>query len=205
MEFNEFQEKSKRTWRFDVSQNTQLTNAALGLIGESAEVSEHIKKVVFHGHELDRSKIAEELGDVLYYVATLASVVGVELDAVAQGNVDKLWRRYPHGFRSEDSVGREDETKSVDTVRHQPLVLHVYGQEDSHEPAKIVGNKDALVALWEMLTVIVQKQWAESSTAEFFAADGEGYLLTIELNNDDWQSEKWQKMASPYMRDSEDH
>lgn len=89
--------------------------------------------------------------------------------------------------------------------RQQPLVLHVYGQQDSHEPVKIVGNKGALEALWEMLTVIVQQQWDESSTDEFFTADGEGYLLTIELNDDDWQSETWQKMALPYKGDSEGH
>jgi len=86
-----------------------FANKALGLCGEAGEVAELLKKHLYHGHPLDREKLRNELGDVLWYVATLASDLGIPLSDVASGNVDKLRRRYPEGFSVERSVNRGEE------------------------------------------------------------------------------------------------
>lgn len=86
-----------------------LANAGLGLTGEAGEVADIIKKHLYQGHDLPRDKIVEELGDLMWYVSLTASLIGVDLKAVMQANIEKLWRRYPNGFRPEDSVHREDE------------------------------------------------------------------------------------------------
>lgn len=85
-----------------------MLNGALGLVGESGEVSEQIKKHIFHGHEIDHHKLLSELGDVLWYLTILASTIGHTLDEVMKLNVDKLSKRYPEGFSSEDSINRTD-------------------------------------------------------------------------------------------------
>ena len=85
-----------------------LANKALGLCGEAGEVAELLKKHLYHGHPLDREKLRNELGDVLWYVATLASDLGIPLSDVASANVDKLRRRYPEGFSVERSVNRDE-------------------------------------------------------------------------------------------------
>lgn len=79
---------------------------ALGIAGEAGEVADLIKKHIGHGHELDKSKLVRELGDVLWYVAGLATVLGVPLSEVAQVNISKLSKRYPNGFSSEASKNR---------------------------------------------------------------------------------------------------
>ena len=86
-----------------------LANAGLGLTGEAGEVANIIKKHLYQGHDLSRGKIVEELGDLMWYVALTASLIGVDLSEVMEKNIEKLWRRYPNGFRPEDSVHREDE------------------------------------------------------------------------------------------------
>lgn len=86
-----------------------LANAGLGLTGEAGEVADIIKKHLYQGHGLPKDKIVEELGDLMWYVALTASLIGVDLKEVMQANIEKLWRRYPNGFRPEDSVHREDE------------------------------------------------------------------------------------------------
>jgi len=87
----------------------QLANAALGLAGEAGEVADAIKKHLFHGRPLDRDAVVRELGDCLWYVATMAAAIGASLDEVGATNVDKLRRRYPDGFSSEASLRRADQ------------------------------------------------------------------------------------------------
>jgi NTP pyrophosphatase (non-canonical NTP hydrolase) len=81
---------------------------AIGLAGEAGEVAELVKKGVFHRHGLDQARLANELGDVLWYAAGLCTVLGLDLGEVMQANIDKLRRRYPNGFSSADSQNRVD-------------------------------------------------------------------------------------------------
>ena len=86
--------------------DSRIEVLALGVAGEAGEVADQVKKHVGHGHALDRDKLADELGDVLWYVAVMAERIGVPLDEVMARNVDKLRRRYPEGFSTERSINR---------------------------------------------------------------------------------------------------
>ena len=81
---------------------------AIGLAGEAGEVSELVKKGVFHQHGLDREKMAKELGDCLWYIAALATTLDLDLGGLMTANIEKLKERYPNGFSSADSVNRVD-------------------------------------------------------------------------------------------------
>lgn len=83
---------------------------ALGVAGEAGEVADIVKKAFGHGQPLDFDHLAEELGDVLFYVAALADAAGASLSDVANFNVEKLRRRYPDGFSTERSMNREGES-----------------------------------------------------------------------------------------------
>ena len=73
----------------------------LGITGEAGEVSDKIKKLIrdkgYKGgwieSDKDREDIALELGDVLWYVATLAHDIGFTLEQVAMLNYFKLQKR----------------------------------------------------------------------------------------------------------------
>lgn len=69
--------------------------AALGLNGESGEVSEHIKKHLLHGKPLDVDKVKDELSDVLWYLFHSFNVFGLTFEEVATHNVKKLCERHP--------------------------------------------------------------------------------------------------------------
>ncbi len=91
------------------TENAQLICAALGLTGEAGEVADHIKKFIYHGHDLDRGKLIKEAGDVLWYVNLLASALGISLEEVAAQNISKLEKRYPGGeFTAERSRNRAE-------------------------------------------------------------------------------------------------
>lgn len=116
MNFNEYQELSKRTmpeptfhgkWNKTYSLESKA-NYAMGLSGESGEVTDLIKKQLFHGHLEDKDGIKKELGDVLHYLSGLATMFGLTLEEVAATNIEKLKKRYPDGFSQEASINRED-------------------------------------------------------------------------------------------------
>lgn len=110
-DFDEYQRLALRTASPEglASTSTMLNNAALGLAGESGEIADHVKKVMFHGHPLDdatRDKIAKEIGDILWYCAMAAQGIGLGLGEIAGMNVEKLRKRYPDGFSAEQSLNR---------------------------------------------------------------------------------------------------
>lgn len=74
-----------------------LAYAALGLAGEAGEVANKVKKVLRDSDgalTADRQEqIYDELGDVLWYLARVASEIGVTLNEVGQHNLNKLAKR----------------------------------------------------------------------------------------------------------------
>jgi NTP pyrophosphatase (non-canonical NTP hydrolase) len=96
MEFNEYQKQSRTTARYPNAGNNFIY-PTLGLAGESGEVAEKIKKIIRDDGGLvsgeKREEIAKELGDVLWYVSQIAAELGLSLDHVARGNLEKLASR----------------------------------------------------------------------------------------------------------------
>ena len=105
--FNGYQEETKRTQPAKPKAD-QLLNAALGICGEGGEVADLIKKNIAHGHPLDIDEIGKELGDELWYIQELCTLLGLNMEEVAKANIEKLKRRYPEGFSEERSIHRED-------------------------------------------------------------------------------------------------
>lgn len=110
MTINDYQQAALRTANTEkLSDREVLTNGVLGLSGESGECADIVKKHLFQGHELDTEKLANELGDVAWYLAVTAKAIGMDLETVLQMNVEKLYKRYPDGFSEERSIHREEE------------------------------------------------------------------------------------------------
>lgn len=107
MGLNEYQALAARTDSQEISFDALIT-ACMGLVGETGEVVDHVKKSMEQGHPLDTVKIEEELGDLMWYIGKVARNIGTNLDEVAKQNIDKLKRRYPDGFSIEASRNRED-------------------------------------------------------------------------------------------------
>lgn len=93
-----------KTANSKLTHQQQLANAAIGLCGEAGEVADLLKKHLFQEKSLDISDLKKEMGDVMWYMSYLALVVGVDLNSVIQGNIDKLMARYPNGFRPRDEI-----------------------------------------------------------------------------------------------------
>jgi len=85
----------------DLDSDKRLLNATLGMVGEAGEFADLVKKVWFQGLPLEgetESKLIEELGDLLWYVAQACTALEVSLSHVMRRNIAKLEERYPNGF-----------------------------------------------------------------------------------------------------------
>lgn len=104
---NEYQGLAMRTSNKDLSKEEHLLNGVLGLVGESGEIADLMKKHLYQGHPLDIEHVAKELGDCLWYVAETATAIGVDMETIMKMNIEKLKKRYPDGFDTERSQHRE--------------------------------------------------------------------------------------------------
>lgn len=108
MELNEYQRLAGITaGAGGADPERRLMVAALGLVGEAGEFGNLVKKKIAHGHkDITGETFADELGDVLWYVAEAATAAGLTLEAICRQNVEKLQRRYPEGFSEDASRSR---------------------------------------------------------------------------------------------------
>lgn len=107
MNFNIYQNQVKRTMNFTGTECEIVANMCMGIAGESGEVVDYVKKVLFHGKELDYLKLKEEIGDLMWYIAALCNKANIDLEEIAFLNIEKLQKRYPNGFEKERSNNRE--------------------------------------------------------------------------------------------------
>lgn len=104
MTFNEYQTQAFSTLTTDHAYgdiSPQLMAQLLGLVGESGEVAEKVKKVLRDKNGVlsadDTKELLKELGDVLWYVNAVSQLLGSSLEEVAQANLEKVLSRKARG------------------------------------------------------------------------------------------------------------
>lgn len=87
-----------------------LTYTSLGLAGEAGEIANKVKKVYRDDNGVltneRREQLKDELGDLLWYAAQFAEVIGVSLSDVAECNLRKLESRAARGTLQGDGDKR---------------------------------------------------------------------------------------------------
>jgi NTP pyrophosphatase (non-canonical NTP hydrolase) len=100
-----------RQLAFYPCQGSNLSYTVLGLCGEAGEVANEVKKIDRDDgavlSEERRERIADELGDVLWYVAAVARELRIELEDVAKNNLTKLKERRIQERRENHVKGRK--------------------------------------------------------------------------------------------------
>jgi len=97
MEFLEYQQEAKKTIQ-DYIKGKEANKLVpfLGLIGEAGSVITELKKnlrdgVAYTGYN---NKLKEELGDVLWYISTIATENSLNLEEIASHNLKKIKDRF---------------------------------------------------------------------------------------------------------------
>lgn len=109
MTFEEYQKQSRQTAVYPNVGNNFIY-PTLGLAGEVGEAINKIKKISRdNGNILDeerKQEIKKELGDVLWYLAQLATELNMSLEDIASYNLEKLLSRKDKGTLHGDGDNR---------------------------------------------------------------------------------------------------
>jgi len=109
MDFNDYQTKSRKTAGYPAIGHSVIY-PTLGLVNEAGEVAGKIKKV-FRDKDGQinadtRDALKAELGDVLWYLAQVATELDLTLDEIAESNITKLYDRLERGKIKGDGDNR---------------------------------------------------------------------------------------------------
>ena len=88
-------------------QNPRILHAAIGLVTESGELIDAIKKSMFYGKPLDIVNIKEEAGDMLWYLAILFDEIDTDFETEQARVIAKLKQRFPDKFTQANAADRD--------------------------------------------------------------------------------------------------
>ena len=101
MNFDEYQKMAMKTAVFPADDERALYARVLGLVGETGEIAEKVKKMLRDKDnnytQKDSDEIVKELGDVLWYLTATAEYFGSSISQVAENNIKKLSDRAKRG------------------------------------------------------------------------------------------------------------
>lgn len=105
----EYTSKTLQLLNSQLTEKEKLNMCVMGLSGEAGETIDIFKKHFYHKHPLDMAKVCNELGDVTFYLYAICGLLGLDMDQIRAGNIEKLGKRYPNlEFTPERSINRND-------------------------------------------------------------------------------------------------
>ena len=108
MKLNDYQKMALETAIYP--NEYKVIYPALGMAGEAGEVADKVKKIIRDNNsKINNEKaleIAKEVGDVLWYCATMANDLGFDLETIAMINYEKLHSRQQRGVISGNGDNR---------------------------------------------------------------------------------------------------
>lgn len=105
---NEYQKLAFVTVKRLPELKDDLLHALTGIHSEGGEIASTVKRVTIYNQPLDVANLKEEIGDILWYIALLASVTDLNLEDCMIQNIDKLKKRYPEGYTDLAAITRAD-------------------------------------------------------------------------------------------------
>ena len=100
-------EVSKYTFGKTGEVTPRIEHGVFGVVAEAGELMDAIRKSKIYGHDLDKTNLVEEVGDVMWYLAILCDELGVSFEEVWEKNIRKLKARYPEKFTNKKFKNRD--------------------------------------------------------------------------------------------------
>lgn len=106
MQIKEYAEYTSRTCANLGTPLLDNLHMLLGMSTEIGEIEDVFKKHIAYDKEIDWVNVQEEIGDLMFYVASFCRMNGFDLEEIMGNNIRKLMVRYPEKFSTENALNR---------------------------------------------------------------------------------------------------
>ena len=110
----QYQKEASRTFLSKGSRELDVLHCLVGMQTELGELTDPFKKQIFYGKELDKTNVAEEIADGLWYLVNLARIENIDLVKALQNNIAKLKVRFPEKFTEQNAIERNLEAERIE-------------------------------------------------------------------------------------------
>ncbi len=94
----------------EIDIDTRVFHSLIGILTESTELAEALVKMIVTGNA-DNVNILEEFGDIGWYEAIGIDALDGDFEKILKTNIEKLRKRFPEKFTSENAIVRDLETE----------------------------------------------------------------------------------------------
>lgn len=94
MRIKEYQDAARIAVQSHDNEKDEISHWVIGLTEEAGEVASLVKHKYYNNDEVSLERIAEELGDTLWYIAAICNGLHISMEKVAELNCAKLANRY---------------------------------------------------------------------------------------------------------------
>lgn len=114
MDLKQYQIHAARTFLSKGDTEKDIMHCLIGMQTDLGELSDPFKKGIFYGKDIDLVNVGEELGDLLWYVANLCRITGIDLEQQLIKNINKLKVRFPEKFTEQNAIVRNLEAERIE-------------------------------------------------------------------------------------------
>jgi NTP pyrophosphatase (non-canonical NTP hydrolase) len=107
MELNDYAKWTVNTCAKLDTHKEDITHMLFGMTTEIGELTDIFKKSLAYGKDIDWVNVEEEIGDLMFYIASFCRINNLDLQEIINTNVLKLESRYPEKFSEHDALNRD--------------------------------------------------------------------------------------------------
>lgn len=125
----------------------EVIHGVVGAITETVELAEALVAALESGIAIDVVNLAEECGDVIWYLACILRHGGKDFPDLMEQNIAKLRKRYPDGFTTYDALNRNltEERRVLEQSQAQGKYGALVDENDQPVPKAVVNLRDAVL------------------------------------------------------------
>ena len=146
MDLDEYQERANQTDQRPGSDEKALAFPLMGLASEVGSLLNQYKKRVRDGeaHDLFSDRVAEELGDIMWYVANLTQKLDLSLNGLAELNLRRVGERWPVQGSTQPANLLDDSYEESERLPRSADVAFVESQEEGRARVRLFWEGDPI-------------------------------------------------------------
>jgi NTP pyrophosphatase (non-canonical NTP hydrolase) len=156
-----------------------LFHSIIGLVTESGELMDNMKKHLFYKKDIDEVNIDEELGDIYFYTVAALISRGKNLSDILEINMKKIFARFPNGFNEKDALNRNlDKERMILEKKYMKKAIELI---DYIKESNTLENSEKSILLREIEEKEFEKDTIKNLFDKIFELEASDKIANFEI------------------------